>query len=227
MKLHKVFALGIAALASLAFGQKTVRCPLPDPSEAIQADLYGAGTHGVVLAHGGRFTKEGWKRQAQVLADSGFLVLSVRFRGDRLNSDGSPGSFGDDADNATDVLAATSCLRRIGATTVFAVGASMGGDAVGEASTQGPADNIARIVLLGSSGGNHPEKLRGRKLFIVAREDRSASGLRLGEISSHYAKAPDPKKLVVLRGTAHAQFLFDTDQGTRLLQLIRDFLSDP
>jgi len=34
----------------------------------VYADLYGSGESGVVLAHGGRFTKESWQPQAEKLA---------------------------------------------------------------------------------------------------------------------------------------------------------------
>jgi pimeloyl-ACP methyl ester carboxylesterase len=181
----------------------------------------------VILAHGGAFNKESWKKQAQAFANAGFLVLAIRFRGDASNPDGSPGSFGSDADNAADVLAAVLYLHRTGAKTISAVGASLGGDAVGDADAQSKPGDIARIVFLGSSGGSAPEKLTGRKLFIVARKDSSASGLRLPEISKNYQKAPQPKKLVILEGSAHAQYLFDTDQGPRLLNEILRFFSEP
>jgi dienelactone hydrolase len=228
MKLRYLLVICIACFAaSHTFGQRLVTFPLQGKPVEIQADLYGSGTRGVVLAHGGRFHKESWKKQAQALADAGFLVLAVRFRGDAFNPDGSPDSSGSTADNAADVLAAVSYLHRSGAKTVSAVGASLGGDAVGEADAQSKPGNIARIVLLGSSGGDHPEKLSGRKLFIVARDDRSGSGLRLPEISSNYEKTPQPKKLVILKGSAHAQYLFDTDQGPRLLSEILRFLSAP
>jgi hypothetical protein len=82
-------------------------------------------------------------------------------------------------------------------------------------------------VLLGSSGGDYPAKLTGRKLFIVARKDSSGDGLRLPEITRHYAKAPPPKRLIVLEGSAHAQYLFDTKQGPRLMEEILHFLSNP
>jgi hypothetical protein len=36
----------------------------------IYADLYGEGDRGVVLAHGGRFTKQSWQPQAQILGKS-------------------------------------------------------------------------------------------------------------------------------------------------------------
>ncbi len=215
-------------LLTEASAQKHVTFPLLNQSGRteieIQADLYGSGTRGLVLAHGGRFHKESWLKQAKVFANSGYLVLAVRFRGDGLNPDGSPGTFGSYADNATDVVAAVSYLRRMGAKTVSAVGASLGGDAVAQASLQ---SNISRIVILASSGGDAPEKLTGRKLFIVARNDSNSSGLRLPDISSHYARAQQPKELVVLDGSAHAQFLFDTDQGPRLLSEILRFLKAP
>ena len=225
--LRYLLSICVACFSSHASGQRLVTFPLPDQSVEIQADLYGNGARGLILAHGGRFGKESWKKQAQAFASAGFLVLAIRFRGDRPNPDGSPGSFGSDADNAADVLAAVSYLHRIGAKTVSAVGASLGGDAVGEADAESGPGNIDRVVFLGSSGGNAPEKLNGRKLFIVARGDKSGSGLRLPEISSNYQKAPQPKKLVILEGSAHAQFLFDTDQGPRLLNEILRFLSEP
>ncbi len=226
--LRYLLAVCLACFAgSPTLGQRLVTFPLQGKPVQIQADLYGSGTRGVVLAHGGRFNKESWKKQAQSLSDAGFLVLAIRFRGDAANPDGSPDSFGSTADNAADVLAAVSYLHRAGAKTVSAVGASLGGDAVGEADAQSEPGNIARIVLLGSSGGDHPKKLSGRKLFILARDDRSGSGLRLPEISSNYERAPQPKKLVILEGSAHAQYLFDTAQGPRLLHEIVRFLSAP
>jgi dienelactone hydrolase len=222
-----VLGLCIVLLTGRALAQQLVSFPLPDGSAQIQGDLYGHGPRGIVLAHGGRFHKESWKKQATALADAGFVVLAVGFRGDRLNPNGSPGSFGSDTDNATDVLAAVTYLHHIGATTVSAVGASLGGDAVGDADVRSKPGNIDRVVFLGSSGGDAPEKLTGRKLFIVARDDTSGDGLRLPGISRNYEKAPQPKKLVILEGSAHAQFLFDTDQGPRLLNEILRFVSEP
>jgi len=39
--------------------------------------------------------------------------------------------------------------------------------------------------------------------------------------------APDPKELLILEGSAHAQFIFQTDQGERLMNEILKFLSAP
>jgi dienelactone hydrolase len=215
-----------------ALAQQTVSIPIPKTQQKIQADLYeptnshGAG-RGIVLAHGGSFDRASWRKQAQVLVDKGFVVLAISFRGDRKNPDGSPGSLGETPDNATDVLAAVDYLHGWGVKEVSAIGASMGGDAVGEADARSPSGKMDRIVLLGSSGGDFPKKLTGRKLFLVAREDSSEDGPRLPEISRHYAEAPNPKKLVVLDGSAHAQFLFDTNQGPRVMQEILQFVSEP
>jgi alpha-beta hydrolase superfamily lysophospholipase len=219
----------LCVLISLRLGsaQRPVHFPVPNGQGEVQGDLYGAGTKALILAHGGRFDKESWKSQAHLFADSGFMVLAIRFRGDALNPDGSPSSVGSDADNAEDVLAAAAYLRKFGAKTISAVGASLGGEAVGEADARSAPGTFDRMVLLGSSGGDAPAKLNGRKLFIVAREDRSGSGLRLPAITEHFRSAPEPKKLVVLDGSAHAQFLFATSQGPLVMKTILNFLQAP
>ena len=50
---------------------------------------------------------------------------------------------------------------------------------------------------------------------------------RLAKIRAQYEKAPDPKQLLILEGSAHAQFIFQTDQGERLMREILTFLSAP
>jgi hypothetical protein len=62
-------------------------------------------------------------------------------------------------------------------------------------------------------------------LFIVARDDASGDGPRLPGIRAQYKKAPRPKKLIILKGSAHAQFLFQTDQADRVMREIIRFLS--
>lgn len=49
---------------------------------------------------------------------------------------------------------------------------------------------------------------------------------RLVRIRAQYEKAPEPKELVVLEGSAHAQYIFATDQGERLMREILRFLSE-
>jgi pimeloyl-ACP methyl ester carboxylesterase len=81
-----------------------------------------------VLAHGGRFEKGSWEKQALVLMKAGFRALAIDLRGFGLSTDG-PQSARSDFGSPLDVLAAVRYLREKGAKNVSVVGASMGGDA--------------------------------------------------------------------------------------------------
>ena len=211
-------------LPTRADAQDLMSFPTSDGG-VIYADEYGEGSHAVVLAHGGQFTKESWREQADTLADLGFRALAIDFRG-RGSSRGGSAPSGDDAVHL-DVLAAIRYLRETGADRVSLLGASFGGWAVAKAATQLPPGEIDRLVLLAHSPIENPEELTGRKLFILTREDFSGSStLRLPAIRDQYERAPDPKELVILEGSAHAQHVFRTDQGPRLLEEILRFLGD-
>jgi pimeloyl-ACP methyl ester carboxylesterase len=126
------------------------------------------------------------------------------------------------------VLAAIHYLHEHGAKKVSVVGGSFGGWAAARAVAKTKPGEIDRLVLLAASGIEEPERLKGRKLFIVSRDDASGSGrLRLPEIREKYERAPDPKELVILEGSAHAQHIFKTDQAERLMAEILRFLSAP
>src|SRR3989442_6996779 len=68
-------------LAPVTYGQKAVSFPTSDGG-VVSADSYGAGEHAVVLAHGGRFNKGSWEKQAQAFDAAGFSVRSIAFRRD-------------------------------------------------------------------------------------------------------------------------------------------------
>jgi dienelactone hydrolase len=214
---------GLILLSCAAAAQKPVTIAVPGAAVPVHGDLYGSGSRGIVLAHGGRFSKESWAAQARVLADAGFTVLAINFRRDRVYPDGTPDAEGSDADNAADVLASARSLHAMGLKSVSAIGGSLGGDAVGEADAESPGE-FDRVVFLGSEGGDHPEKLTGRKLYLVARDDTSGDGPRLPGIEEHFARAPQPKKLVIVEGSAHAQNLFGTVEGPRVMNEILGFL---
>jgi len=216
---------GAAMLSPVAAlgAQERVSFATPD-SGVVFADVYGGGPHAVVLAHGGRFDRASWAAQARALADAGFRVLALDFRG-RGESRG--GRAGPDSLHF-DVLGAVRHLRGTGAASVALVGASLGGWAAAEAVLVADPDEIDRVVLLAHAPIDHPERLTGRKLFILSRGDTTAAGVpRLVAIRRQYERAPGPKELVVLDGTAHAQLLFRTEQGGRLLSAILRFLSAP
>src|ERR1700688_2917118 len=78
---HGLVAAAAALLLSQqGAAQEHLTIPTQDGT-TIAADLYGSGTRGVVLAHGGRRTKADWAPQAEILAADGFLVLAFDFRG--------------------------------------------------------------------------------------------------------------------------------------------------
>ena len=193
----------------------------------VYGDLYGSGSHAVILAHGGRFNKESWERQARTLAGAGFRALAIDFRGyGQSHGPGQPDPLG--APLYLDVLAAVSYLRQAGATTVSVIGGSMGGTAAADASIASGAGTIDRLILIAAVASQSPEHLKGRTLFITARDDTTAAGVpRLEAIRRQYQRVPEPKRLVILEGSAHAQFIFQTAEGARLMQEILRFLSAP
>ncbi len=78
---------------------------------------------------------------------------------------------------------------------------------------------------LGAGAGDlPPEKMIGRKLLIVAREDSNGAGPRLPGIQKDFARMPKPKRLLIPEGPAHGQFLFQTDRGDRIMREILRFL---
>ena len=227
MSAPRILVLALA-LAIVAPAQQSISFATDDGGH-ICADLYGHASRSVVLAHGGQFKKESWHDQALSLASAGFRVLAVDFRGFGCSTGPGQQDF-DTAPFDKDVLAAVHYLKAHGAKTVSIVGASFGGAAAGDASIKsapGEPGKIDRIVFLGAAPNLPADGLKSRTLFIVARDDTSGSGPRLPGIQAQYEKAPQPKQLIVLDGSAHAQFLFQTDQSARVMQEILRFLSAP
>ncbi len=182
----------------------------------IYANEYGAGERAVVLAHGMVFDKESWDAQARALAADGFRVLAIDFRGyGKSKGPGGRQSLHED------VLGALRYLRESGATSVSLVGASMGGGAVGRAAAGVRPGEVDRVILLAAVPIEHPERMQGRKLFLATKGD----GL-YDRVVEQYEKAKEPKRLETLAGEAHAQHIFRTDQGPRLLELMRGWLTE-
>ena len=208
----------LSSMTALAAEPEEVSFPTQDGGIAF-ADLYGAGQRAVVLAHGARFDKASWKVQANLIAGAGFRVAAVEFRG-YGKSKGGPKSQSPGDELYLDILAAAEYLRGHGAKSVAVIGASMGGGAAANAVVRGGPGAIDRLILLAPVPIQHPELLTAPKLYIVAEGDSLAPRVR-----EQYAKAPEPKQLIVLDGSAHAQFLFTTDQNERLMSEILRFLN--
>lgn len=180
----------------------------------IYGNLYGEGEHAVVLAHGAVFNKESWDPLAKRLAGEGLQVLAIDFRGYGKSKAGS-------AERALfhDVLGAVRYLQSEGARRVSVVGGSMGGGAAAQAAAESKPGEIDHLILLAAVPIAAPEKIKGDKLFVVS----SGDGLK-SRVQEQFNRAPDPKKLVVLEGSAHAQHIFKTNQSQALTKLVIDWL---
>ena len=204
----------------------TVTFETPDGA-VVEGLLSGDGPACVVLAHGGSFNKESWAAQARVLVENGFRVLAIDFRG--YGKSRGPGQ--EDVYTAplyNDVLGAVRYLHEHGAKTVSVVGGSLGGSAVAGATARCEPGAIERVVLLGARPGDSPEKMTGRKLFIAAEGDTTGDGTpRIIRIREQYELVPEPKQLIVVDGTAHAQQLFATGHSERVMNEILEFLKAP
>ena len=184
---------------------------------------YGQGNHGVVLVPGAHGIGETWDAQARRLARAGFRVIAIDYRG--LGHSSGVRQDGDKA--PLDVFAAVARLRAEGVEQISVVGASWGGWAAAKAAIAHPGV-VDRMVLLAHTPASDLNELTGRKLFIVAEDDRDGSGrLRLETIKEQYELTQGPKRLMIVEGSAHAQFLFLTRQGEQVLEEIVRFLSDP
>ena len=218
-------------LLSLFIGQAIAASSSPrsisfttDDGVLIYANEYGKGRKGLVLAHGGQYQKESWEKQASVFAKQGFHVIAFDFRGfgqSRTNPPAANANVG----RHLDVLAAVKYLRGRGAKSVAVIGASMGGDAAAQAIATNPVA-IDRIVLLASGAYTPLINMRGPKLFIMAADDVIGDNTpRINKIREQFEQASEPKHFVTLGGAAHAQALFTTDQGDRLMRELLRFIS--
>jgi pimeloyl-ACP methyl ester carboxylesterase len=210
--------LGALLMTMLAAAPKEVSFPTQDGG-IVFADLYGAGERGVVLAHGARFDKASWKDQANQLAGAGYHVAAIEFRG-YGKSKGGPKSNSPQDEMYLDVLAGVDFLRSHGAKSVAVIGASMGGRASANAVVKGAPGAIDQLILLAHAPIENPERITGPKLFASAKDDPVTA-----QVLKQYEAAPEPKELFILEGSAHAQFLFSTDQGERLMKEILGFLN--
>ena len=210
----------IALLLTTAAVQSEEPVSFPTQDGALMhALLYGRGDHGIVLAHGGRWTKESWRDQAEALAKAGFRVLAFDFR--KEDSRASEGA------RHLDVLAAIQHLKSAGAKRVSVVGASMGGDYAAEACEAKP-DAIDRLILLAAGAYTPLKTCRARKLFIMTRGDIIGDNQpRMPAIRRQYEAATAPKQFVELEGSAHAQAIFTSAEARRLMAELLRFLQAP
>jgi pimeloyl-ACP methyl ester carboxylesterase len=193
---------------------KEVSFPTADGG-TVFADLYAASSpDAVVLAHGAAFDKASWVPFATWLAGRGHQVLAIDFRGHGRSMAGA-----DSHALFEDVLAAVRYLHNLGVARVSVLGASMGGGAVAEAAVHAAPGEIDRVILVSPVPILDPENLRGPVLFICSQNEPMVA-----QMTEEYRRAPEPKLLVLLPGTAHAQHIFATEQAEDLRTTVAEFL---
>ena len=94
-----------------------------------------------------------------------------------------------------------------------------------DASIASQPGEIDRLVLLGASPNGSAEKIKSPILFIVVRNDTSGRRPPSSGNSKAIRESPATEELIVLDGSAHAQFLFQTDQADRVMKEILCFLT--
>ncbi len=165
--------------------------------------VWGEGDRGVVLAHGAAYDAASWREQAERLAESGVTALAV-----------------EDTSARSVAEAARYLEEERGVRDVTLLGASAGtGGVLGAAEEdRGLVDGL---ILLSGTGevsglGDYP------KLFVASEGEGLA-----GEVRSMAGEAPGSRnEALILPGDAHAQAIFETDQGERLMRAIIEQLED-
>lgn len=184
----------------------------------IFGNLYGEGTHAIVLGHGAIFDKESWDDLATRLSREGYQALAIDFRGYGKSTAGRRRSALHE-----DILGGIRYLSEQGATRVSVIGASMGGGAAGDAAARAEPGEIDRLILLAAVAARSPKRMQGNKLFIVSQDDASRR-----TVERQFRAATEPKELRILDGGAHAQHIFRTNQGRELTETILTWLAgDP
>lgn len=165
--------------------------------------MWGEGERGAVLAHGAVYDAASWGDQAQQIARNGAVALAV-----------------EDTSSQSVAEAARYLKDERGVRDVTLIGASAGTSSVLGAAEQTPGLADGMVLLSGTgdvSGlGEYP------KLFVAS----EGEGLS-PEIRRMAEEAPGGRnKALILTGDAHAQAIFETDQGDRLMRAILQLLKE-
>lgn len=167
------------------------------------AIVWGEGDRGVVLSHGAAYDAASWESQGQALEENGMVALAVE--------DISPGSLR---------FAINYLKEEYDVESVALIGASAGAGPVLEVAEEDP-EEVGQIMLLSGIGevsglGDYP------KLFVASEgEGIAEEARRMAE------EAPgDQNEALILPGDAHAQAIFQTEEGERLTRDILERLEE-
>ncbi len=166
-----------------------------------EAIVWGEGDRGAVLAHGAAYDAASWEPQGRTLGENGVVALAVE--------DTAPRNLR----SAIDYL-----KEERGVESVSLIGASAGTRPVLQVAEENP-EEVGQIMLLSGTGdvsglGEYP------KLFVASEGEGIAEPVR-----RMADEAPgDLNEALILSGDAHAQAIFQTEEGERLMQAILERL---
>jgi len=195
-------------------------------SGRVVADHLGSGNRGVVLVHGGRYTRRHWGSLPLHLASDGAQVLAIDLRGygesrrNRLADIGQP-------EEALDVQAAVRWLGERGTRDVTVIGASLGGGAAASAALepQRAAETIDALVLLAPTRLVSAERIRARLLVVIGATDTTASGaLRFTGRWEDFRRGAGPREMCTVDSGAHGPELLLRGDSAQVMGVIRRFL---
>jgi pimeloyl-ACP methyl ester carboxylesterase len=166
-----------------------------------EALVWGEGDYGVVLAHGASYDAASWEPQAKELARNGMVVLAV-----------------EDTSRESVAAAAGYLKDERAARGVALVGSSAGTSGVLEAAEAHPELPDQLIILSGvgdaSRLGAYP------KLFVASADEGLAE-----EARQMAEESPGTRnEALIVAGDAHAQGIFDTEEGGMLMDAILERL---
>jgi len=171
-----------------------------------KADYFaGNNRRAVIFAPGAMFSKESWH------------FLAARFQ--ELGM----GSVALNSGSTADLLNSIDFLKKQGAQKIAVVGASAGGAGVLYTLRDDPVPMVDTVVLLAPAGGAPLQNDKIRKLFIVAEDDMISSS---AEVYKLYKSSSAPKLYKELKGSDHAQRLFESKQKENIIQLIIGFIQN-
>jgi len=167
-----------------------------EAGEAGEVLTWGDGEYGVVLAHGAAFDAASWEDQATAIADAGASVVAVE-------------------DTSTEALAAAvGDLQDGGAERVALMGGSAGADSILDLASEQP-DLADQLILL--SPNSVVEGLGSQSALLVSSEDEPGADVPGDLVEAN----PDlDADVLSVPGDAHAQNVFDTDQGQVVLDAV-------
>ena len=171
----------------------------------LKGKLFGKGDTGVVLAHMFPADQTSWWEFGQVLADEGYMALAFDFRGY-----GESGGSKEINLIGMDIMAALKFLRGRGASSIFLIGASMGGTASLKVAASGSVTGVVSLSAPLDFRGLNVEGERVRVPALLMASEGDEPGTRNLEAAFEGG--------IVVKETSESVIYQDTDEhGTDIL----------